>query len=125
MLNSERLPKLGRSASGSCWKSSSRSGRQARPSGSPAMRNALGIFGMLAGIIVVAMVSRYAYAGSDSAVDGAMAGFFFAAIAIGGFAGPAVAVHMFRAAVGWGKLWGVVAALVAAVSLSVNLSNSL
>ena len=89
------------------------------------MRNALGIFGLVAGAIVVALVARYGYMGSDTAADGLIAAFFFATIAIGGIAGPAVAVHLFRSATGWARMWGIVAGLVAAVALLANLSNSL
>ncbi|MBX9588837.1 MAG: hypothetical protein K2X43_06005 [Hyphomonadaceae bacterium] len=71
------------------------------------------------------MVGRYAYVSLDTPIDGAMAAFFFAAIAIGGIGGPAVAVHLFRTTHGWARLWGVVAGLVAVAALAVNLSNSL
>ena len=89
------------------------------------MRNSLGIFGAVAGVIVVALVGRYGFVTSDTSLDGAIAAFFFAAIAIGGIAGPAVAIHLFRAANGSAKTWGVVAGAIAAVALAVNLSNSL
>jgi len=89
------------------------------------MRAAIGIFGMVAGAIVVALVARYGYVGSDTPLDGAITAFFFAVIAIGGIAGPAVAVHLARAAKGWTRIWAVVACFVAAVALLANLSNSL
>jgi hypothetical protein len=89
------------------------------------MRAALGIFGVVAGIIVVALVGRYAFITSDTATDGAIAAFFFGAIAIGGIAGPAAAVHLFRGAKGWAKLWGILALGLALVALAVNLTNSL
>jgi hypothetical protein len=89
------------------------------------MRNALGIFGLVAGAVVVTMTARYGYIGSDTPADGAIAAFFFAVIAVGGIAGPAVAVHLFRAATGWARLWGLLAGLVAIVALLANLSNSL
>jgi hypothetical protein len=89
------------------------------------VRNALGIFGLVAGAVVVAMTARYGYVGSDTPADGAIAAFFFAVIAVGGIAGPAVAVHMFRAATGWARIWSVLAGLVAVVALVANLSNSL
>jgi hypothetical protein len=89
------------------------------------MRSAIGIFGMTAGTVVVALVGRYGFTGSDTALDGMIAAFFFATIAIGGIAGPAVAVHLFRSARGLGRLWGITAGLVAAVAMVANLSNSL
>lgn len=89
------------------------------------MRNAVGIFGGLAGAIVVALVARYGFATSDTRLDGAIAAFFFAVIAIGGIGGPAVAVNLFRSAEGWASTWGVVAGIIATVALLANLSNSL
>jgi hypothetical protein len=89
------------------------------------VRNTLGIFGMVAGAVVVTMTARYGYLGSDTLADGAIAAFFFAVIAVGGIAGPAVAVHLFRSATGWARLWGVLAGIVAAAALAANLSNSL
>ena len=89
------------------------------------MRSALGIFGGMAGAIVVVLVGRYGYITSDTVLDGVIAGFFFAVIALGGIGGPAVAVHLFRAAQGWQKAWGLIAAVVALVALATNLSNSL
>jgi hypothetical protein len=89
------------------------------------MRGAIGIFGMAAGAIVVALVARYGLATSDTILDGAIAAFFFAVIAIGGIGGPAVAVHLFRTSNGWGCLWGIAAGVIAAVALLANLSNSL
>jgi type IV secretory pathway VirB10-like protein len=74
---------------------------------------------------VVALVARYGYLGSDAAADGLIAEFFFATIAMGGIAGPAVAVHLFRSATGWARLWGALAGIVAIVALVANLSNSL
>lgn len=89
------------------------------------MRNAVGIFGGLAGAIVVALVGRYGFVTSDTRLDGAIAAFFFAVIAIGGIGGPAVAVNLFRTAEGWAKTWGLIAGVIAGVALLANLSNSL
>jgi hypothetical protein len=71
------------------------------------------------------MTARYGYVGSDTPADGAIAAFFFAVIAVGGIVGPAVAVHLFRSATGWARIWGVLAGIVAVVALVANLSNSL
>lgn len=89
------------------------------------MRNAVGIFGATAGVIVVALVARYGFVTSDTRLDGAITAFFFAVIAVGGIGGPAVAVHLFRSSEGWGKTWGVIAGVIACVALLANLSNSL
>lgn len=89
------------------------------------MRNAIGIFGCFSGAVVVALVARYGFATSDTTLDGAIAAFFFGVIAVGGIGGPAVAVHLFRSAEGWARLWGVVTGAIAAVALVANLSNSL
>lgn len=89
------------------------------------MRKAIGIFGALAGATVVGLVARYGFVTSDTAIDGAIVAFFFAVIAIGGIAGPAVAVHLYRGTSGAAKFWGIAAAVVAAVALLANLTNSL
>lgn len=89
------------------------------------MRSALGIFGLAAGAIVIALVGRYGYVTSDTMLDGAITAFFFGVIAVGGIGGPAAAVHLCRTAAGWAKLWGLLAGLIAIVALGANLSNSL
>lgn len=89
------------------------------------MRNALGIFGTVAGAIVVALVGRYGFVTSDTAIDGAIAAFFLAVIAIGGIAGPAAALHMFQHVKGWRKLLAILAGAAAIVALLVNITNSL
>ncbi len=85
------------------------------------MRAAIGAFGLVAGIIVVALVGRYGWATSDTHLDGAIAAFFFATIAIGGIAGPAAAVHVWKAS----RCWAIITGIVAAVALLANLTNSL
>jgi hypothetical protein len=89
------------------------------------MRSAIGAFGLLAGAVVVALAARYGYATSDNPVDGGIVAFFFAVIAIGGIAGPAVAVKVFRGARGFGKLWGLLWGVLAVAAVLANLSNSL
>jgi hypothetical protein len=89
------------------------------------MRSAVGIFGAVSGVIVVALVGRYGFVTSDTALDGAIAAFFFGVIAVGGIGGPAVAVHLLKAGKGWGKTWGIIAGAIALVALLANLSNSL
>jgi len=89
------------------------------------MREAIGIFGGIAGAIVIALVGRYGFVTSDTPIDGAIVAFMFSTIAVGGIAGPAVAVHLFRSTTGWAKAWGLIAGVIAAVSLLANLTNSL
>ena len=68
------------------------------------------------------MVGRYGFVTSDTAIDGAIAGFYFSIIALGAIGGPAVAVH-FAAKRRW--VWGAIFGLIAAVSLCANVVNSL
>jgi hypothetical protein len=86
------------------------------------MRSVLLVFGVLAGAINTLMVGRYGFVTSDTAIDGAIAAFYFGIIALGAIGGPAVAVH-FLARLCWA--WGGAFALLAAVALSVNVVNSL
>jgi MFS family permease len=80
------------------------------------------IFGVLAGLINTLMVGRYGFVASDTAIDGAIAAFYFGIISLGAIGGPAVAVH-FAARRRW--MWGIVFGLIAAVSLGANVVNSL
>ena len=89
------------------------------------MRNAIGAFGLIAGAVVATLAARYGYATSDNPVDGGIVAFFFAVIAIGGIAGPAVAVRVFQGARGFGKLWGILWGVLALAAVLANLSNSL
>lgn len=51
--------------------------------GSHATRTAIGIFGMVGGAVMVAMVAYYGYATSDTPAGGTIAAFWFAIIATG------------------------------------------
>jgi hypothetical protein len=79
-------------------------------------------FGLLAGAINTVMVGRYGFVTSDTAIDGAIAAFYFGIIALGAIGGPAVAVH-FVAKQRW--VWGAMFGFIAAVSLCANVVNSL
>jgi hypothetical protein len=81
----------------------------------------LGAFGLIAGAAIVAAVANYGYTTSDTQTAGEITAFLYAVIAIGGIAGPAVALHIFRLS----KLWGLIAGVVGLAALLVNLSNSL
>jgi Poxvirus D5 protein-like len=86
------------------------------------MRSILLLFGVLAGVINTLMVGRYGFVTSDTAIDGAIAAFYFGIISLGAIGGPAVAVH-FAARRRW--MWGIVFGLIACVSLGANVVNSL
>src|SRR5437899_12421687 len=86
------------------------------------MRSVLLVFGVLAGLINTLMVGRYGFVTSDTAVDGAIAAFYFGIIALGAIGGPAVAVHFVGRRRWW---WGGAFALLAAVALCANVVNSL
>ncbi len=85
------------------------------------MRNALAIFGLICGGIVIGLVGRYGYKTTDDPSDALIVAFLFGAIACGGLFGHTIAVRLWRhskpAAIGTG--------LVSAMALLLNLSNSL
>ena len=60
------------------------------------MRILAGIFGISCGAIIIAIVSRYGYQSADNALDGAIWGFTFGMIALGGLGAHAVAVRVWR-----------------------------
>jgi hypothetical protein len=53
------------------------------------MRSILLIFGIAAGLINTLMVGRYGFVTSDTAIDGAIAAFYFGIISLGAIGGPA------------------------------------
>jgi len=85
------------------------------------MRSAVGIFGLLCGLIVIGLVGRYGYTSTDVETDAWIVAFLFGAIAVGGLFGHAVAVRLWRRS----KLASIAFGLVSAVALVLNLSNSL
>jgi hypothetical protein len=85
------------------------------------MRSAIGVFGLICGVIVIGLVGRYGFKSTDVEADAWIVAFLFGAIATGGLFGHAVALHLWRyswlASIGMGA--------VAFVALGLNLSNSL
>jgi hypothetical protein len=85
------------------------------------MRSLVGLFGVLCGVIAVALVARYGFKTADNDVDGLITAFLFATIAAGGLGGHAVAARLWRTQKAAGALVGVVCG----IALVINLSNSL
>jgi hypothetical protein len=85
------------------------------------MRILAGIFGILCGAVIIAIVSRYGYQSADNALDGAIWGFTFGMIALGGLGAHAVAVRVWRES----RVAALLIGLVGAGALGINLSNSL
>lgn len=85
------------------------------------MRSIVGLFGVLCGGIVVALVSRYGFKTADNEVDGYIAAFLFGTIAIGGLGGHAVSVRVWQTS----KVWALLIGMICTAALVVNLSNSL
>ena len=85
------------------------------------MRWFVGIFGIVAGALAVAIVARYGYSTADTHLDGMITGSVFALIAVGGLVGHAVAVRVWRNS----KVAAVFVGLVAFAALLVSLTNSL
>lgn len=85
------------------------------------MRNAVGLFGLVCGAIVVALVARYGFKTTDVEADAWIMAFFFGAIASFALGGHAVAVRLWSS----NKFWSVAAGFVAVVALGLNLTNSL
>jgi hypothetical protein len=56
--------------------------------GSMSMRSAVGIFGAICGLIVIALVGRYGYMSTDVEADAYIVAFVFGAVAAGGLFGP-------------------------------------
>ena len=57
------------------------------------MRSAVGIFGVVCGLIVIGLVGRYGFKSTDIEADAWIMAFLFGAIAAGGLFGHAVAVR--------------------------------
>lgn len=85
------------------------------------MRNVVGGFGLLCGIIVIGLVGRYGFKTTDIDADAWIMAFLFAAIATGGLFGHAVAARLWR----HNKAASAAMGAVSAVALMLNLSNSL
>lgn len=85
------------------------------------MRLIAGIFGVVCGTVVVAIVARYGYMSASTHYDGLISAALFGIIATGGLVGHAVAARIWRN----NKLGAAVIFLIATAALLVNLSNSL
>jgi len=85
------------------------------------MRNAVGVFGLVCGLIVVALVGRYGFKTTDLEADAWIMAFLFGVIAAFGLAGHAFAVRLWRYSI----VASICAGIIAFVALGLNLSNSL
>jgi hypothetical protein len=85
------------------------------------MRSAVGIFGVVCGLIVIGLVGRYGFKSTDIEADAWIMAFLFGAIAAGGLFGHAVAVRLWRTS----RTASIAVGIVSAVALLLNLSNSL
>ena len=84
------------------------------------MRLIAGIFGVVCGTVVVAIVARYGYMSASTHYDGLISAALFGIIATGGLVGHAVAARIWRN----NKIGATVIFLIATAALLVNLSNS-
>jgi hypothetical protein len=85
------------------------------------MRSAVGIFGVVCGLIAIGLVGRYGFKSTDIEADAWIVAFLFGAIAAGGLFGHAVAVRLWRSS----QPASVAVGVVSAAALLLNLSNSL
>src|SRR5262249_32590235 len=85
------------------------------------MRCAVGIFGLVCGLIVVVLVGRYGFKTTDVEFDAWVMAFLFSVIASFGLAGHALAVRLWR----HNKLASIAIGIIAVMALGLNLSNSL
>jgi hypothetical protein len=85
------------------------------------MRSAVGIFGVVCGLIAIGLVGRYGFKSTDVEADAWIMAFLFGAIAAGGLFGHAVAVRLWRVS----QRASVAVGIVSGVALLLNLSNSL
>lgn len=69
-------------------------------------------------MINVALVVRYGYVSSGTPVSGIIVAFFFAAVAVGGLGGPAMAVHLWQRS----RAWSIIVGLLALAALGANVS---
>jgi hypothetical protein len=85
------------------------------------MRFVAGAFGILCGLVVIAIAARYAFKTSDNDFDGYIWAFIYGAVSFGGLFGHALAVRVWRHS----KLAGALVFAGSAVALIISLSNSL
>jgi hypothetical protein len=85
------------------------------------MRFLAGGFGLVCGMVIIAVTSRYGFKTADNDIDGYIWAFLYGMIAFGGLFGHALAVRLWRA----GKVAAVLVGIGCALALTLNLSNSL
>lgn len=85
------------------------------------MRTLAKVFGYSGGVVVVIVAGQYAYMASDSAISGAIWGFIYGFIAVGGLFGPALAARVWR----YNKPPAVFIGAVALASLVIAISNEI
>ena len=79
------------------------------------------LFGLICGLVVVCIAARYGYRTSDSDIDGAIWGFVYGAIAVGGLFGPAISLRAWRHS----KFTGAIATVITLLALLIAISNEL
>jgi hypothetical protein len=84
------------------------------------MRSTLGLVGLTASLVVVAIAGRQGFAASDTLLDGIMWAFFYGLLALGAIGGPAAAVHLGKRAPVWGVLAGLFVCIVIVGNISVT-----
>jgi hypothetical protein len=85
------------------------------------MRSAVGMFGIVCGVVVIWTVGNYGYASADDPSARWNIAFLFVVIAAGGLFGHAVSVRLWPI----NRLWSVLVGLACGAALIINLSNSL
>jgi hypothetical protein len=85
------------------------------------MRDGVGIFGLVCGVVIIALVARYGYKTTDVELDAWITAFYFGMIATAGLGGHAVAARLW----GLNRPVSVAVGIVSAVALMLNLGNSL
>ncbi len=89
------------------------------------MRNAMGVVGLAAGAIVVALIVHYGYVTSAAPKDGALTALTLAAIAVAGLLGPAVALRLWASSSRLAKIGPPLLGVLALAALLATFGNSL
>lgn len=85
------------------------------------MRNAVGIFGLVCGAIVIWTVGTYGYSTADDPSARWNMAFLFGVIATGGLFGHAVSVRLWRV----NRAWSIILGAACFLALVINLANSI
>lgn len=85
------------------------------------MRFVAGTFGIVCGLVVIAIAARYGFKTSDNDFDGYIWAFMYGSVSFGGLFGHALAVRVWRHS----KLAGALVFAGSAIALIISLSNSL